>query len=405
MIKEKVLVIDDDATVLNSLKTFIAKTGYATLTAENGAKGLAIFEKEKPEIVVSDIKMPDMDGFEVLRRIKKISSTVEVILITGYGNYDLAIQSLQEGASDYLEKPIDFHQLAIALGRCSEKVTQKMELEAKAVVLICEDETMARSKLSSILEKEGYQVFQAENGRSALELFVNNKIDIALVDIKMPGMDGLSVLHELKKKSEDVEVIMMTGYGDETTAIQAMRDGAINYLKKPIDIDQMIIDIQHAMETIRLKRSLLYRKRDQELLHEVIARLSLRQGIIIDLKHSRQQTANKVALDLIDSLPFPICAFNQEGQIVFINQKLKEIFKQAPKKLDEEFIQTLSEIGINKLNIKDFMCALTKLFDKESHYLEIISAGKYAYLIMVKVMALFDAGPTKLVAVGFRGER
>lgn len=405
MIKGKVLVIDDEKDILSFLKIFIDKQGYTTLTAESGEQGLAVFESEKPDIVISDIRLPDIDGFQVIQKIKSISPFTEVILMTGHGNYDIAIQALREGARDYLEKPIALYQLAIALGRCREKVTLKKELEAKPSILICEDEAITLSKLSRLLEKEGYQVFPAENGTIALDLFAKNKIDIALMDIKMAGMDGLTVLHELKKQGQDVEVIMMTGYGDETTAIQAMRHGAINYLKKPIDIEQMIIAIQRALETLNLKRSLLYRKRDQELLDEVITRLSAREGIIIDLKRNKQQTANKVALDLIDSLPLPICAFNQEEQIVFINQKLKKIFKEEPKKLDEEFIQNLVHIGINKLDIKEFRNAITKLFDKESHYLEMFNTGKYAYIIMCKVTALFDSGESRIVAVGFRGER
>lgn len=96
--------------------------GYEVLTAEDGKSGLELFEKEAPPIVLTDIKMPGMDGIEVLKRIKEISPETEVIVITGHGDMDVAIQSLQLEASDFVTKPIVDEALTVALKRAKEKL-------------------------------------------------------------------------------------------------------------------------------------------------------------------------------------------------------------------------------------------------------------------------------------------
>jgi len=95
--------------------------GYTVLEAENGEKGLEIFQQERPRIVLTDIKMPGMNGIEVLRRIKQIAPQTEVIVITGHGDMDLAIQALNLDATDFINKPIQQELLEKALKRAQER--------------------------------------------------------------------------------------------------------------------------------------------------------------------------------------------------------------------------------------------------------------------------------------------
>ncbi len=118
---EKILVIDDEKPTLKMFRLTLMAYGYDVLTAENGQEGLAVFEQERPRIVLTDIKMPGMNGIEVLRRIKQIDSTVEVIVITGHGDMDLAIQALNLDATDFINKPIQRHLLEQALKNARER--------------------------------------------------------------------------------------------------------------------------------------------------------------------------------------------------------------------------------------------------------------------------------------------
>ncbi|MBW2742272.1 MAG: response regulator [Deltaproteobacteria bacterium] len=98
----KILLIDDEAGIRKLLSISLRGEGYDVITAENGKRGIELFEQEAPSIVLTDIKMPGTDGIGVLRRIKEINPETEVIVITGDGDMKLAVKSLQLDASDFI---------------------------------------------------------------------------------------------------------------------------------------------------------------------------------------------------------------------------------------------------------------------------------------------------------------
>ncbi len=120
--KEKILVIDDERPTLKMFSLLLTAYGYEILTAENGHEGVKIFKKESPGLVLTDIKMPIMDGIEVLKEIKKINPQTEVIVITGHGDMDLAIQALNLDATDFINKPLQREDLERALSRAGERL-------------------------------------------------------------------------------------------------------------------------------------------------------------------------------------------------------------------------------------------------------------------------------------------
>ena len=123
----KLLVIDDSEDILRTITTYLAEY-YSVLTAKFGEKGVEIFKKERPSVVVTDIKMPGMDGIDVLREIKTIDKDVEVILMTGNGEIDSVIKSLRLGASEFILKPMDIGLLEIVIERAFDKKKKKDEL-------------------------------------------------------------------------------------------------------------------------------------------------------------------------------------------------------------------------------------------------------------------------------------
>ncbi len=125
---ETILLIDDEIDNTRVLSMSLRSDGYSVLTASSGEEGLSVFHRQKPEIVITDIRMPGMDGLEVLRQIRQATDFTEVIIITGHGDIDLAIESLQHGASDFINKPIHDEALAVALQRAGEKLAIKHQL-------------------------------------------------------------------------------------------------------------------------------------------------------------------------------------------------------------------------------------------------------------------------------------
>src|SRR4030067_2059645 len=115
--------------------------------------------------------------------------------------------------------------------------------------LIVEDEREQREMLSGFLQKEGYQVFSADSGPQALKLFEEKSFELALLDLEMPVMDGLELLTKLKKLSPDTQVIVMTAFGTIETAVAAMKEGAFHYVNKPIELQELLINLKKSADT------------------------------------------------------------------------------------------------------------------------------------------------------------
>ncbi|EPR37313.1 response regulator receiver protein [Desulfovibrio sp. X2] len=150
----KILVIDDERPTLGMFRLFLEKYGHEVLLAENGADGLELFAREAPPVVLTDIKMPGMDGIEVLKRIKQANPAVEVIVITGHGDMDLAIQALNLDATDFINKPIKKEELDAALHRAEERLRLAKDKEEDVRVKTDEAVTAIEIKASVTAESE-----------------------------------------------------------------------------------------------------------------------------------------------------------------------------------------------------------------------------------------------------------
>jgi two-component system NtrC family response regulator len=135
----------------------------------------------------------------------------------------------------------------------------------KAKVLIAEDEKNQRDLLEGFLKKEGFEVNAASNGREALSRLKEGIFDIALLDYKMPNLDGLQTLRELRKLHPDLPVVIMTAYGTIETAVACMKEGALDYLTKPIDLEELLLKFQKVLERSTLiQENRMLRERLQE---------------------------------------------------------------------------------------------------------------------------------------------
>lgn len=150
MMKEKVLLVDDEAGILKVMGISLADSGYRVLTAQSGEEALHIFRKDRPNIILTDIKMPGMDGIQLLQNIKEESPDTEVIMITGHGDMELAVQSLKYEASDFITKPVNDEALEIALKRAREKLTYKTRLREYTENL----ERLVEEKTAKLVEAE-----------------------------------------------------------------------------------------------------------------------------------------------------------------------------------------------------------------------------------------------------------
>jgi PAS domain S-box-containing protein len=163
-IENTILLADDEEGIRKVLGISLADSGYKVLTAENGEEALNIFREAKPPIVLTDIKMPGIDGIELLQKIKQESPDTEVIMITGHGDMDLAIKSLKYEATDFVTKPINDDVLAIALKRAHERISMRSQLREYTENL----EMLVQEQSARLVEAERLAaVGQAVEGLSA----------------------------------------------------------------------------------------------------------------------------------------------------------------------------------------------------------------------------------------------
>ena len=131
-------------------------------------------------------------------------------------------------------------------------------------ILVVDDEEAQRQQLAGFLEKQGFSVKSAESGKDALVLCQESHFEVALLDLKMPGMDGIEFLKILKELNPEIQVIMMTAHGTVETAVEAMRMGAYHYVNKPINLDELKLNISKALEKYHLLQENKYLKDELE---------------------------------------------------------------------------------------------------------------------------------------------
>lgn len=130
----KILVIDDERSIRNSMKDILCFEGHEVVLAENGMEGLVCVKSEKPDVVFCDIKMPKMEGIEVLEKIKDFSADTPVIMVSGHGTIDTAIEAIRKGAYDFIEKPLDLNRILITIKNATDKtllITETRTLKNK----------------------------------------------------------------------------------------------------------------------------------------------------------------------------------------------------------------------------------------------------------------------------------
>jgi len=123
MTPKKILIVDDESTIRMSLARILEKEGYAVAQAENGKKAIELLKKEPFHLILTDLKMPEVDGFEVLKQAKSISPDSVVIVLTAYVSVESAISAMKAGAYDYLSKPINIDEVRIVIRKALNQMT------------------------------------------------------------------------------------------------------------------------------------------------------------------------------------------------------------------------------------------------------------------------------------------
>ena len=199
-----ILLVDDEKKFRDTLSERIQLKGFESIAAASGREALEVARTHKIDAAVVDLKMPDMDGLVTISKLKEIHPDIKTVLLTGFG--DEKVKEAAEALdAAYFEKDEmgGFWDFLNVVG------TKKFNL------LLVDDEKKFLEALADRIRLKGFQPLLAESGREAVEIARKNKIHAAVVDLKMPDMDGLVTITKLKEIHPDIKTVLLTGFGDE----------------------------------------------------------------------------------------------------------------------------------------------------------------------------------------------
>ena len=206
-----VLVVDDDPISRDLIERALARQGLRIELAANGEQALSLAKQLRPDAITLDVIMPGMDGWAVLSALKADPDLAEipVILLSFVGNKSLGFAL---GASDYLTKPVDGKRLATLLNKYRRDRDNVDSNSLTCQILIVEDDDLTREILRRILEKQGWGVVEADNGRAALDQLNVARPHLILLDLMLPEMDGFEFIGELRKSNpgDPIPIVVIT---------------------------------------------------------------------------------------------------------------------------------------------------------------------------------------------------
>jgi DNA-binding NtrC family response regulator len=229
-----VLIVEDEAIVRDSLRDWLTDSGYAVKVAREGYEALRIIEKEDFDMVLLDLRLPGKDGLQVLREARLRKPDLKGVIITAYPTVGTALEAMKLGAVDFLTKPLDLTRLESLI----QEKSVVAPLSAKPI-LVVDDEASIRESLKDWFLDAGYQVETAPDGEEALKLIGEKDFSLLILDLKLPGRDGIEVLREARRISPGLRGVIITAYPSVETAVEAMKLGVSEYLVKPLALSEL----------------------------------------------------------------------------------------------------------------------------------------------------------------------
>ena len=226
MKKLNILVVDDDRDFAESLADALELVGHEVMLAFSGEEAVEIFKKNDFDITFMDVKLPGKNGVESFFEMRRLKPAARVIMMTGYSVPQLLEQAVEGGAWDVIHKPLEM-----------QKILAMVEKIKPFGVLIADDNPDFVKSIRSILENEGYAVHVAKDGEQVLKLLQIKRVDVLILDLRMPVMNGLDTYRKMKESGICVPTIIVTAYRSEESESLSILESMCVYgvLNKPFN--------------------------------------------------------------------------------------------------------------------------------------------------------------------------
>jgi CheY-like chemotaxis protein len=241
----EVLVVDDEAVVLAVLREALRRGGYRVTTAASAEEAIDLMHKRRFDLVLTDKNLPGASGLDVLRAARTLTPAPAIVLITGYTSYDSAVEALDIGAHDYIEKPIrDVEDLRFRIRRALTRRDEQLARPKPAAktptvagerlgrVLLVEVEGARRQLIADYLARR-HHVTAAKDGDEALALLQRESFDLVLADRHLPGTSGLRVIEHAQRLLPHCASVLYTAYPSYDSVKEAFATGVDAYLVRP----------------------------------------------------------------------------------------------------------------------------------------------------------------------------
>jgi CheY-like chemotaxis protein len=251
----KILIIDDDRMNCDLLQAVLTRHGYEVHSATSGFEGLTLFRKYAPRVTILDLRMPEMDGLTVLKEIRAMDPQAPVIILGGGATEVQENQARALRVTDFIRKGLSLDILVEGVNRVVQQPVKPVGEQRGAAfpgpgvdtgetVLVVDDEQLVRDLLVQFLGLRGYRALGVKNGADALAMIEEAPPDLVLLDLFLPGMNGVEVLRRLREKQFAGAVIIITGSHDEEVLEEAWALHPQEVLTKPVDLERMLSIIQ-----------------------------------------------------------------------------------------------------------------------------------------------------------------
>lgn len=241
----RILVVDDEPVICRSMKRILERQGYSVATAESGNEAIGAYRMERFDLVVSDYRMPNMNGYQLLMALKALNPSMRFIAQSGDIDRSEEAQMVAAGAFIVLHKPVDNH-LMLAVVKCAldspfsgrNPMTDNIVGTAKAHarVLYVDDDQDLREAVGDAGEYLGLAIETAGCGKDALISFIKNRPDVVVSDFHMEGMNGLELLSAIKAIDSKANVIIVSGEVNPEEVRHLNEAGAFRVIRKPFDL-------------------------------------------------------------------------------------------------------------------------------------------------------------------------
>ena len=248
-----ILIVEDEPVVREMLTLLLEGEGYRTVAAADGGAALELATRGamRPDLVLADYNLPNgPNGLQVAARLQEtLGYDIKAIILSG----DISTDTLREIARTghaYLGKPVT----ATVLIGLIDELLAKPQPAAQAdddhppAIFVVDDDSAVREALRDLLEADGNTVEAFDSCEAFLDVYRPGRQGCLVVDARMPGMDGLELLQRLKGERHRLPAIMITGHGDVSMAVQAMKAGAVDFIEKPIGYKELLASVERALE-------------------------------------------------------------------------------------------------------------------------------------------------------------